>query len=152
MCDILAEIPEGPSTSSGPSGSPRSSISGPTGGGGGPPSVKYEAGRKDPDGSGSPTSGQGSTYVRPPSPVLPRRKSTGGGLRGGGSGRKLSWNARRESGDLVSTPTGDKEIRKKSLTWSEIENATTSSALDRRRASRKSIDANGTDSSTERFV
>lgn len=124
-----AELPEGNGGRSGttPVQSPRSSFSGPGAAGG--------------TGGAGPSS---TSHVRPPSPILPRRKSSGPGLRGGippsssaaGGPRRLSW--RRESGDLASDPS---DPRKKSLTWYGETTERISVAQEKRRASRQSFDA-----------
>lgn len=137
-----AELPEGNGSQGGVLpplvASPRSSFSG--------------------QGAEDPTSSSTYTHVRPPSPVLPRRKSSGTGMRGvsfsasgvGGPGRRLSWN-RKDSGggELLSSIGGGegKEVRKKSLTWCEESVERVSAATEKRRASRKSFDAGGLESS-----
>ncbi|XP_035709834.1 uncharacterized protein LOC110852659 isoform X2 [Folsomia candida] len=125
----IPELPEGNGGRSGttPVQSPRSSFSGPGAAGG--------------TGGAGPSS---TSHVRPPSPILPRRKSSGPGLRGGippsssaaGGPRRLSW--RRESGDLASDPS---DPRKKSLTWYGETTERISVAQEKRRASRQSFDA-----------
>ena len=99
--------------------------------------------------NGSPSGESGTTHVRPPSPVLPRRKSAGQALRttscptAGGtaqsltlssaSGRRISLNNRRGSGYV-----DEKEAhRKKSLTWSEndVNNGGNSSSSSKSRQS-----------------
>lgn len=95
------------------------------------------------------TSASGSgNYARPPSPVLPRRKSSGSGMPRGNEFNPRSRLAlnRKDSGP-GSDSSNEKEVRKKSLTWVEPEkeggnckSESEKSAFEKRRASRKSID------------
>lgn len=93
-----------------------------------------------------------SAFVRPPSPVLPRRKSSGSGtLRNMSSASKRLNNTRRDSGcaGSITIPEtlaeGKETVRKKSLTWCESDKQmeSTSSIIDKRKGTKKSFDANG---------
>lgn len=93
--------------------------------------------------------GTSGNFARPPSPVLPRRKSSGSGR----GGNRLGLN-RKDSGP-GSDPSNEKEIRKKSLTWVEPEKEagcskteSEKSIFEKRRASRKSFDGNSLNPST----
>ncbi|CAL8110429.1 unnamed protein product [Orchesella dallaii] len=96
------------------------------------------------------TASVSGNYARPPSPVLPRRKSSGSGV-----SRGIEFNPRtrlglnRKDSGPGSDSSAEKEIRKKSLTWVEPEKEgdcsraeSEKSVFEKRRASRKSFDAN----------
>lgn len=93
-------------------------------------------------------SGSGS-FPRPPSPVLPRRKSSGSGIpRGTEFNPRARLGLNRKNSGPGTDSSNEKEIRKKSLTWVEPEKEgncskteNEKSTFEKRRASRKSFDA-----------
>lgn len=93
------------------------------------------------------TSASGVNYARPPSPVLPRRKSSGSGRAGTEFNPRSRLGLNRKDSGPGTDSSNEKEIRKKSLTWVEPEkdgncskSESEKSAFEKRRASRKSFD------------